>query len=82
MFKVPVIRYHLAQYFVFSGHFVSLVYRMVFMMSFPFAQPLQHFVISTAAHCWIFIKNRVTSPKAVPRYKYLLIVCSCKMPFP
>ena len=82
MLKVPVIKYHLAQYFVFSGHLVSLVYRMVFMISFPCAQPLQHFVISTAAHCWIFIKNRATSPKAVPRYKYLLIVCSCKMPFP
>ena len=82
MFTVPVIKYHLAQYFVFSGHFVSLVYRMVFMRSFPFAHPPQHFVISTAAHCWIFIKNRVTSPKAVPRYKYLLIVCSCKMRFP
>ena len=82
MFKVPVIRYHLAQYFVFSGHFVSLVYRMVFMISFPFAQPLQHIVISTAPHCWVFIKNRVTSPKAVPRYTYLLIVCSCEIRFP
>ena len=83
MFKVPVIKYHLAQYFVFSGHFVSLVYRMVFRRSFPFAHPLQHLVISTAAHCWIFIKNRGTSAKAVvPRYKYLRIVCSCKMRSP